>query len=444
MNAMKGHASARAGRVSSPFVFGVAFLAIVVIVLMLAVFKPSIQTILRSGETVTAEFDRNYQLRADVTRVKIGGLEVGVVSDIEETDKGTVEVSMKVEESALDTLGSEPSAVITPVTVLGGGYAIALKRGGAGDFNNEGIPQERTQIPVELDRVLETLPRPTRQSLQNTVEQLDTTLAGGGTESLQSLLAESPNTLRPAGEVLEAAQGDRPGVDLPQIVTNFHAMADVLTERQGQLGDIVTSLNDTTAVLAEQSHPLAEGIKSLPATLRSTRSGVIALRGSLDRLTTTAKEFRPAARELDSLLRELDPVLAEARPLMRDLRPLMRDARPLVEQLVPVASQGTETLENVRGPVMERVNGPISDTVMNTWRGSGPYKNSGAGMQSGHKFYEEVGYLAANMDRGSMTQDSQGSLLSFQVGAGTGSLDGVPQTPQNLLDQIEQYAGGGR
>ena len=445
MNVMKGLlAKTGTRRQPSVLAFGVAFLVITAIALSLLAFKPSIQTLLRSGDTITAEFPREYQLRADQTRVKVDGIEVGVVSDIEDTDNGTVMVSMKVEDSALEILGSKPSAVITPLTVLGGNYAIELRHGGTGEFDGGQIPKERTQLPVELDRVLETLPGPTRQSLQDTVRQLNSTLAAGGRDSLRGLVANAPDTLRPASGVLSAAQGTRPGVDLPQLVTNFHAIANVLTERQGQLGGIVTSLRDTTAVLARQSHPLAKGIESLPATLRSTRGGVTDLRGTLERLTTTAEEFRPAAAELDSLLRELGPVLAKARPLMRDLRPVLRDARPLVEQLVPVASQGTTVLNDLRGPVLDRVNGPISDTVMTTWRGSGPYKNSGGGMQADHKFYEELGYLTANVGRGSMTQDAQGSLLSFQLGAGTGSLDGLPLTLPNLLKQMEKYAGGGR
>lgn len=423
---------------------GVVSLALLAVAVLALAFKAEIGTVLRSGQTITAEFDRNYQILADETRVKLSGIEVGIVSDVETTEEGTVLVSMKIEESAMDALGPKPSAEVTPNTVLGGSYSVELKRGGGeGTFEGERIPRERTKTPVELDRILEALPSPTRENVQTMVKRLDKTLKGGKV-ALRDLLAHAPDTLKPAGLVLEAAQGTRPGVDLPQIVSNFHATADVLSKYDGQLGEIVTSLRDTTHVLAKQSRPLADGIESLPATLRSTRTGITELRGTLDKLTVTADSFRPAAKRLDPLLRQLDPVLRRVEPLMRDLRPLMRDTRPLVDQLVPVARRGTAMLNDMRGPVLDRVNGPISDTLMNTWHGTGPYKDSGGGMQADHKMYEEIGYLVTNLDRASMTQDAQGSLLNFQVGVNTSSVAGLPLTLPNLVEQMEKHAGGTR
>ncbi len=434
----------------SLFTTGAAFLVALAVATTLIAFKAPIQTSLRSGQTISAEFDEyyNFQIRPHESEVQLNSLEVGVVSDVEHTDEGSVLVSMKVDEAALAILGPEPSALIAPVTVLGGKYSIRLAPGGGrGPFEDNVIPIERTHVPVELDRVLESLPRPTRESLQDMVGHLDDTLAEGGRDALRDLVAEAPDALEPTGRVMEAAQGTRPGVDLPKIVSNFHATADVLSEYEGQLGGIVASLRETTAVLAEQSEPLAAGFDALPETLRATRTGVTDLSGTLDRLTETADSFRPAARELHPLVRDLTPVLRDARPLMRDVRALMKDARPAVEQLVPVAQRGTKLFDNLSGPVLDRVNGPITDTVMNTWRGTGPYEGSGGGMQADNKFYEEVGYMAANVARASQLQDAQGAALGFQAGGNARSLAGLPGEPfnlANLLEEIEKYAGGSR
>lgn len=436
----------------SPFVIGAVALAVTAIAMVALFNRPAVETFLRPGETIAAEFSANHNrgLVANETDVEVSGLEVGVVDDIEYTDDGTVLVSMKVDKSVVDSLGAKPSAVVRPATVLGGKYSVTLRHGGGRSAFEDGfIPQDRTRTPVELDRILEALPDPTRQSVRDVVNQLDDTLNRGGQDALRDLMADAPQTLRPAGTVLEAAQGTRPGVDLPRIVRNFHSMADVLSQYEGQLGGIVTDLSATTAVLAEQSQPLADGIESLPGTLRATRTGVTDLSDTLDKLTVTADSFRPAARELDPLLRELDPVLRKARPLLRDLRPLLRDARPLVQQLVPVAQRGTQVLGHLRGPVLDRVNGPISDTVMNVWEGSGPYKDSGGGEagpehQRGHTFYQELGYMATNLDRGAMTQDAQGSLLGFQAGANTRSVVGTPFTLPNLIAEMKKVTGGSR
>lgn len=449
MNSLKSlsTSSARAlrRRPRSAFGAGAAFLIVVTVAAFLLAFKAPLLTFLRSGETITAEFDSSYRLRPDESKVKLSGLKVGVVRDVEYTDHGTARVSMKIDDSAMEALGSEPSAVIAPLTILGGVYSVELRPGGGtGRFDGDFIPHERTRVPVELDRILEALPQDTRTSLRNAVGQFGDTARGGGRDALRDVVAQAPDTLRPAGAVFEAAQGTRPGVDLKEIVRNFHTMSDVLSRDSGRLGGIVSSLEDTTGVLAEQAEPLAAGFESLPATLRASRTGLTDLDAALAKLTRTAESFEPSAESLEPLLRELNPVLTRTRPLLADLRPLMEDARPLVNQLVPVAQRGTEMLDHLRGPVLDRVNGPVVDTVMNTWRGSGPYEGNGGGVQADHKFYEELGYLVANMDRASMTQDRQGSMLGFQVSVGPKSVAGVPFTLPNLVEQMRKYAGGSR
>jgi len=440
-----GIASRTKAAFATPFRVGVVILVLTLVLVAVLVKKAPIMTALRGGHTITVEFPQDYQIKANQTKVKVAGLEAGVVSKVERTDHDTVLVSMKVDDGALDALGPEPSALLSPNTILGGQYSVELLRGGgAGRFEGTSIPLSRAKLPVELDRILESLPRDTRTSLQSLVKQTGRTLDANTQKSLRKFAAESPSTFRPAEKVFDGLQGTRPGTDLAEIVDDFDTTAKVLTQHDGQLAEILASLRDTTGAMARSSRSLSQGIDALPTTLRSTRSGMIDLQGTLDKLESTAESFRPSAKALDPLLRKLDPTLAAARPLLRDLRPTIRDARPLFDQLVPITRNGTAVLGSLRGPVLDRVNGPISDMVMNTWHGTGPYKESGGGMQADHKFYEELGYMVANLDRASMVQDAQGSLLNFQVGVNTGSVTGLPFTLPNLLKSMERVTGGTR
>lgn len=432
------------GRRPSRAAIGLIFFVAAAIAIALLAFKAPITTFFRPGASIEAEFARNYQMVVDETKVKVSGLEVGVVDGVRYTDHRTAIVSMKVDRSALDGLGTAPSAEISPLTVLGGRYTVELQHGGGtGSFTGGFIPLNRTKLPVELDRVLEALPKPTRESVRDDVANLDATLRNGGAD-VRTLVSDLPSTMRPADATLRGLQGTRPGVDLSSLVSDVDSTARVLSIHDGQLADIVRNLQATTSVLAQQSRPLAQGIDTLPTTLSTTRDGLAGLDGTLTRLKQTAEDFQPAAAQLDPLLRRLNPVLVDAQPLLRDLRPLVDDARPAVRDLVPVAQQGTQILNDVRGPVIDRVKGPIADKLMNTWHGTGPYANSGGGMQADHKFYEEIGYMAANLDRASSTQDSQGSLLGFQVGVNLGSVQGLPFTLQNLMAQVESAVTGGR
>ncbi|MHA6792277.1 MlaD family protein [Pseudonocardia bannensis] len=409
-------------------------------IFMVALFqKSAILTALRPGVTVVAEFTRQYKLEAHRSAVKLAGTPVGVVSSVEPTDHGTVAVSLKIDSETVGKIGSAPTAEIRPTTVLGGNYYVALTPGGDPvEFTAGTIPVERTGIPVELDTLLRAVPPQAQGALQGATLHLDDTLQAGAGDALRDLAREAPGALAPTGMVLDAVRGVRPDTDLAELVTDLNRTAEVVTRRDGQLESIVDSVATTSDVLAEQSWPLADAIATMPETLRVTRTGAEDLSGTLDRLTTTAESIRPAVQELDPLLEKLDPTLAEARPVLNDLRPLLEQARPMVEELVPTAQQGTEVLEDVRGPVLDRINGPIIDTFMSEWRGQAP-KYPGGG--NGNKFYEELGYLFTNMNNASKFYDQNGGMVRIQPGAGSSSLVNTPGGLDALLVQLGELGG---
>src|SRR3546814_1082597 len=107
---------------------GVALVLIVTLMILGLVFKNTIMVSARGGETIHAEFAQSYGLVDGVTKVKLAGLVVGVVTGVEHTDKGTAMVAMKVDREALDSVGSTPTARIVPLTILGGQYSVELHR----------------------------------------------------------------------------------------------------------------------------------------------------------------------------------------------------------------------------------------------------------------------------------------------------------------------------
>lgn len=432
-------ARARAARVRN-FKLGVNFYVILALLFVMLASKAEIQSLLDGGETITAEFADSYKLRENDSSVKIAGLTVGNVSGLSRTDNGTTIVSMKVDEDALEKLGSSPSARIEPRTILGGRYAIELHSGGGpGKFDGR-IPMERTAAPTELDVVAEALPKSARQALQRLTGTAGDSLHGSDDE-VAGLLESAPEVLEPGTDVLNAARGNRPATDLPSLVTDLNTTADVLSQKDRQLAGIARNLSVTSEVLADNRGAVGETMEGLPETLRTTRAGVSGLDDSVTALTETAEDLRPSAPELVHLIERLDPLLRDARPVMADLKPLLRDARPAVEQLVPTARNAREVLTDLHGPVLDRVNGPVSDFVLNPWEGKGPYKGGAGGYMADHKFYEELAYMATNIDRASMSQDGNGSTLAFQAGVGLSSLSGLPFDMESLVTLALDQAG---
>ncbi|WP_157537049.1 MlaD family protein [Nocardioides sp. Root190] len=425
---------------SRNFRLGVQFYVMLVLVLGLLAAKSEITSYFAGGRTITAEFADTYKLRAHDSSVKISGLTVGTVTSIDRTDDGTSIVTMKVDEDALETVGGEPLAKIEPRTLLGGRYAVELHAGGSGDDFSGEIPLARTSAPVELDRVAEALPATAREALRGLAGTGGKTLADSDDE-LNALLDTAPEILAPGADVVEAVRGTRPKADLPALVRDLDTTADVATRRKGQLRGIAVNLNTASSVLAERRGELAETLARLPETIHSTRVGLDGLTETVTELEATAADLRPSAPKIVDLIDDLDPLLDEARPLMADLKPALRDLRPAVQELVPTASRATGVLKNLHGPVLDRVNGPVSKFILNPWKGTGPYEGGAGGYMADHKFYEELAYMATNIDRASMSQDQRGSTLSFQAGVGLNSLSGLPFDLDSLVTLALDQAG---
>ncbi|GAB3077947.1 MlaD family protein [Nocardioides zeae] len=400
---------------------GTVFVVVMAAVLLGLGLKNQIKVALRSGDTITAEFAESYRVVPGKTRVKLAGLQVGVVTAVDHTDDGTARVEMKVDEDAVDTLGSSPSARIVPLTVLGGEYAVELARGGDGSYDGATIPTDRTRLPVELDRVLEALPRDTRTATQSLVGNLEGGLEAGG-EPLKQVLRTAPDVLPPAAGTLEALQGTPGEGQLAGLVTDLHGVGVALRSEDAALGSSLDNLAVVSGTLADGSTALAQTVAALPAALDATDAGLAALDSTLQRVDTTVTALRPTLAVLPPLVDVLQPTLVEAEPVLEQAVPLLQDARELVGGLTPVVPTLTSVVDDLRGPVLDRLDGPILAKLGSPWRGEGEYRNSGGGIQADNRFYEEIAYMVVNLDRSSMTQDAQGSLLNFQAGAGPSSV----------------------
>ncbi|HVV11264.1 MlaD family protein [Amycolatopsis sp.] len=431
-----------AAKLRKPVVLGAVLLLLVVGALLAVYQKERIGTMLSSGDTITAEFARDYRLLPDKSEVKMAGVVVGTVTDVGKNGQGDSLVSMKVQDGTLGKLGATPSAIIRPTTLLGGNYYVELVPGGERKpfDNGQPIPVARTSVPVELDQILAALPGRARQSVQDTTRLADQTLAAGAGSAAGDLLHDAPGALAPADDVLSALQGTRPRQDLYQLVPDLDSAAGVMTRQEGQLADVIDTLKDVSGSLAAERGPLAATVADLPATLAATRTGLGALSGSLDRVTAVAGKARPAVQELAPLLQKANPVVQQARPLVQDLRPLLHKALPLVNELVPTAGQATATLDNLRGPVLDRVNGPIATTILTPWTGSGAYAGDGG---NGHRFYEELGYLAAHTANLSQYGDKNGRMLGLALGVGLSSVGGNDPGTAQLLQSLGLLPGGG-
>jgi phospholipid/cholesterol/gamma-HCH transport system substrate-binding protein len=167
-------------------------------------------------------------------------------------------------------------------------------------------------------------------------------------------------------------------------------------------------------VLDRDRVQLSQTVGQLPSTLRTTRTGMVDLQGSLGRLTSTANDLQPTAAALDPLLAKVEPVLVKARPVVADLRGVLVDARPLVRDLVPTADRTAHVLDDLDGTVLDNINGPILNAVNTPWRGVGSYQGNG----SKYTLYQDIAYAFTGLGRAFKYVDKDGHVAAIQVGQG--------------------------
>ncbi|WP_181781802.1 mammalian cell entry protein [Pseudonocardia pini] len=414
---------------------------LVVGALVAAIGKPQLASWfarLGGDEVRQVHFAANQFLLADTSKVKLAGVDSGVVDSVEPAPDGGAIVTLVVDEALVEAAGDTPSARLRPTTLLSGLFYVEIVPGG--DKTEEwtqDIPVDRTRLPTEVDDVAERLQPDALEGAKAAVTQLDTTLGeAGGNEELHALLADAPGTLVPAGGALDALRGTRPDVDLPALVTNLQKTSAVLTKQDGQLDAIIATLKDTSGVFADTAQPVADAIGMLPATLDTTDAGLTRLDGSLDRLKDTAGPARPAVQELDGLLERAEPVLADARPLVADLRTALQDTRPLVGDLVPTSEGATRVLDDVEGPVLDRLNGPVRDALYSGYQGVGPYQYT----QGDNPFYTEIGYMFTGLAKAGAYTDPNGHAVAFHPGPGIGTVSG-PVSLEAMYQQLFHGTG---
>jgi phospholipid/cholesterol/gamma-HCH transport system substrate-binding protein len=426
-----------------PKALGVVVIVLFLLVGWVAFQKEAVHTFLftQFDETIEAEFGGRAKLIDDsltyVHQVKLDGVIVGKVIGIEETDRGTMLATLRVDRGTRAKLGSAPTAAIRPTLVTDGVQNVLLSTGGQRgvEFTEDRIPLERTQLPVALDDVLTAVSSDAAvKGIRSFIDRSDATLAQGGGQAIRGLVSDAPQTLRPAGVVLSAFRGTQPDVDLNRLVVGFEHIAAAMNKQPGQFSRIVRDLDATTTALGDSGRPLSQALSTGDETLRVTRAGMADLRPALDRLRVTAEDFQPSARSLDGFLQEFQPTLHRARPVFDDLRGVLKDLRPTLRDLDPIMDKGDHALDGLKGPVFDRVNGPIKDRLYSPLKGENEYSNSA----SDFPFYQEIGYLFSDASSVWQHYDSNNAIARLEAGGG-GQTFGGTKFPSTVEQYMEAY-----
>jgi virulence factor Mce-like protein len=300
--------------------------------------------------------------------VKIAGVPVGVISDMDVTDEKQAAVTLRIDDENFTPWKADASCTIGAQGLIGEKFvecepgstdAPALRRIREGDGEGERLlPVENTSSPVDIDLINNIMRLPYRQRLSILLSELGTALAGRG-EELNEVIHRANPALRETDEVLKIlADQNR---ELAQLARNSDEVLGPLAREREAFADFVVQANTTGEASAERRDDLRRSIALLPDFLAELEPLMADLEGFADQGIPLLADLGDAAPALGRLIRaqgtladssresfpSLGDALERGRPALIRSRPLFQDLTRLGRQLGPTSVDLDDLLQSL-------------------------------------------------------------------------------------------------
>ena len=312
------------------------------------------------GYRFTVPFDEATQLAVE-SDVRISGVSVGKVKQVELADDGLAEATIEVD-AAYAPIPVDTRAILRQKTLLGETY-VELS---PGDREAETLPEgdslaaAQVSEAVQLDEIFRTFDPRTRAAFKAWMQGAAASLRGRGDDlsltiaSLEPFAKEVEGTLR----VLDSQERA-----VSEFFDSTGEVFGALSERQGQLRGLIENTNIVFETTARRNEEFAEAFRIFPTFLRESRSTlsrlqefaidtdpvVVALRPTAQELTPTARELGDLSPQLESFFVALRGTIAAAPEGFEATRNLLDDRLPpLLGRFDPWLAQVNSILEVIR------------------------------------------------------------------------------------------------
>jgi virulence factor Mce-like protein len=333
--------------------------------------------------------------------VKVAGVPVGVISDLDVTADKKAAVTLRIDDGDFIPWKADAQCKVGSQGLIGEKFvdcqpgssgAAALRKIEEGDGKGERLlPVDRTSSPVDLDLVGDIMRLPYRQRFAILISELGTGLAGRG-EELNEVIHRANPALRETDEVLKIlADQNR---TLARLARDSDQVLGPLAREREHFADFIVQANTTSEASAERREDLRRGIELLPGFLRELKPLMADLEDFTDQGTPLLTDLNAAAPALGRLIkaqgtlsdasRESFPSLGDAlergRPALIDSRPLIRDLGRLGKEAAPVSVNLDELTKSLdETGAIERLNDVLYylALVSNGFDGLGHYLRAG-------------------------------------------------------------------
>jgi len=422
------------------------------------------------GYRVTVPFDEATQLAVE-SDVRISGVSVGKVKNIELSDVGLADAEIEID-SKFAPIPSNTRAILRQKTLLGETYVELTPGEDESGFVSEGgaIPAAQVSDAVQLDEIFRAFDEPTREAFRVWMVDASQAFRGRGAD-LNAALGNLTPFVERADDLARELDSQRLAVE--GLIRDGGATFAALSQRPGQLSGLITNTERVFSTIGNRDADLVAAFQALPTFLDESRF-------TLNRLDTFAgdtndliTQLRPAARELSGTIIETAELAPDLERFFDGLQVVNRRAESgfgalrnvLDEELPPPLARAPSYLNELI-PIVETLNRYRAETTAvlgNLAAATNGFNNDGSNVQ--RKYIRttnpfSIETLASLPERftGNRTNayvkadgynklaEGLDSFLTEQCSSGLSGIElteGDPgDLPEGFFDEVKQFAYG--
>ena len=348
----------------------------VAIVVVLAVIVAAIVVIAtRSGSPpyqVRAIFD-NAGFVIPGEDVKIAGVKVGRISDVDVTPDDKAAVVLEIDQPGYRDFRRDASCIVRPQSLIGERFVECtptqpratgtsapppLRKIDDGPGQGQYLlPVTNTQQTVDIDLIGNVMRQPERERLSLILNELGTGLAGRGRD-LNDVIRRADPALQQTNRVLAILA--RQNQVLNELAVNSDTVLQPLARERSHVAGAIRNSSEVAKATAERSGDLEADIQTLPRFLDELEPTMQQLGSLSDQMTPLLTDLHSVAPEVNQVIERTGPFakaaipslesLGEAAktgiPAVTDARPVIADLRALANAIRPVGATAADVLES--------------------------------------------------------------------------------------------------
>ena len=264
---------------------------------------------------------------AEQSQVKISGLVVGRVSDVElgtEEDRDRVLATLEIDPEYAP-LPRDTRAILRAKSLLGEAYVeLAPGNRSSGPLEDgSSLPEAQVARSVQLDEIFRTYDQETREAfMQGAIDNAIASRGRGAT--LNQTIGVLPGTLTELDDVLTILNQQEE--DVTRLIRNTGVVFDALSRRQGQLSGLIRGTNTVFRTTAERNVELAEFFRAFPTFLRESRLTQERLGDFSEVNTPNVEKMVPVAKQLSPTFKAAEQLAPESLRFYQNTKPVLNKA----------------------------------------------------------------------------------------------------------------------